>query len=57
MDWSARSPAMLRIPGLPSNDGGSGRGSESSLLSAAGLTLGAAVGMANAVFRYLQSCL
>lgn len=36
---------MLRTPGFPSKVGGSGRGSDSSLLSAADLTLGIAVGI------------
>jgi len=45
MYLSPRSPAMVRTPGLPSKVGGSGRGSDSSLLSAAGLTLGLSVGI------------
>lgn len=40
---------MVRTPGLPSKVGGSGRGSDSSLLSAAGFTLGIAVGIVKAV--------
>jgi hypothetical protein len=36
---------MLRTPGLPSKVGGSGSGSESSLLSAAVFTLARAVGI------------
>lgn len=45
MYLSPRSPAMVRTPGLPSKVCDSGRGSDSSLLSAAGLTLGLSVGI------------
>lgn len=41
-----KSPATLRIPGMPSNASEDGIGSESSLLKPEGLTLGTAVGIA-----------